>query len=141
MTIVILKFVHFLCFSIGIGGGVANGIIGSRLSSMTKESAISAFKLQSTISAVMLMSLLLLWASGSLLIILIYGGFSGLPGSFHWKLTAAIALTLAVLALHVFEKRAKKANDIPSEKVVGPLGGIALLSAITAMALAIYTFG
>ena len=83
--------------------------------------------------------LVLLWITGPAMLFTKYGGFAGMPWTFHVKLTAVIVLTLAVGYIHSQMKKAFS-GDMAALGRIKNVGKIALLAALTALVFAVLTF-
>lgn len=92
--ILTLKILHFLAFSAGIGGALANLVILRAARSSPADQAPALRALMPRIGMLSVHALVLLWITGPLLLWLAYAGGAGLGAWFHLKLGFAVLLTL-----------------------------------------------
>lgn len=90
----ILKIVHFLALAAGLGGGIANAVIGATAARKAPE---VAGPLQLRIGRVSFVALVLLWITGLWMAFGWHG--VGTLGLWFWvKMLAVLALTAAAVA-------------------------------------------
>jgi len=87
----LLKIVHLLALAIGLGGGIANAIIGAKITA--RDPALGA-PVQKLIGRLSFAALILLWITG-LWMIFGYYALSSLSLWFWVKILAVLALTTA----------------------------------------------
>jgi hypothetical protein len=137
-VIATLKILHFLAFSIGIGGGLANmlaGMIGKRSDAAAKP---ALGKLQARIGLASALALVVLWITGVWLIVARYPQIGALPLSFWLKMAAVLALTAAAGKLQLNALAAGQAGTPPppSQKWLGMLATFFAVLAVVFAAIA-----
>lgn len=80
--IVLLKIVHFLALSVGVGGAAANLIGMPVLKAAEGPARMPLAKAQRFVGQAAAISLVLLWLSGVAMVYAIYGGWGALPAMF-----------------------------------------------------------
>ena len=137
-----LKIIHFLSFSVGIGGGVAAGILGARLRNAEASTQVAMGPVQKRIGQLSFVGLVLLWVTGVLMFLMKYGvgGLWNMDSFFWWKIAAAVILTLCSLRLQTLAYNAAKAGKAPPPKRMAMFGMLATMSAVVALALAVIAF-
>ncbi|MCL4189445.1 MAG: hypothetical protein KJZ85_17740 [Rhodobacteraceae bacterium] len=136
----LLKIVHYLAFAVGLGGGVANAMIGMQLHAAAPAARAGLGAAQKRIGQIGLAALVLVWASGLALVWGAYGGTAGLGVAFWLKMAAVVALTLAVAVLTVQGARAERAGTGPDAATMARLEALATGSAVAAVVLAVVAF-
>lgn len=137
----IAKFVHFVGLALGIGGGLANLLLGLRASrATTPEAAETLRAMAPTHARVATAGLALLWISG--LYLLAWGGLNALTiPAFQAKMVFVLLLTgISVLARRT-ARQAVKAGQKPKTGRIRVMGVATLTFAVVALALAIRAFG
>jgi uncharacterized membrane protein len=135
----LFKILHYLAFSVAIGGGVANMILGIR-ASKNAESAPHLRGAQRAIGTGALLAIALLWATGLSMWVGTYGVDAKLGGSFHIKLTAATLLTLLSGYAFVRGRNAAKGGAPLAPKTARLIGATTLALAVVAVTTAVMTF-
>lgn len=138
--IALLKIVHFLAFAIGLGGGVANALIGMQLHAAAPAARAGLGAAQKRIGQIGMVALILVWASGVALVWAAFGGTAGLGAAFWLKMAAVLALTLAVAGLTVQGARAERQGTQPDAAAMARLEAVATGAAVLAIALAVVAF-
>ena len=125
---------HLLAMAVGLGGSVANAVIGAMAG---PENPALAGRLQKRIGRIAFAALILLWVTGVALVM--YGPGAGTLSLWFWvKMLAVLALTGAAVTMQVAiltfgpERRAALAR---------PLGMIMAGSATLAVVFAVLAFG
>ena len=136
----VLLTVHFLAMAVGIGGGVASGILAEVATRAEPAGKMSIGKAASIIGDFGFISVLVMWLSGVWMVLAIFDGFADMPNSFNLKLLSAVALTAAVTAMQVVKRKAKAAGQPPDPARMKMIGQIAMLSAVFTVAVAVITF-
>lgn len=138
--LVLAKIVHFLSFSVGIGGGVAAMLIGIRAKGAPSEAVPVLRGLQKTIGRLSFGAIVLLWLTGVYMVHAIKGGWGGLGTAFWLKILAVAVLTGAALTAQYFTLTAARRDP----KVMGPrmakIGMTASGSAVLAVVFAVIAF-
>ena len=139
--IAVVKIIHFLSFSVGIGGGVASALIGMRMRAAGADVLPTLQSLQKNLGRLSFAAIILLWITGTYMVFAIFGGFENLPSSFWIKILFVAILTAAALGLQVTAFRAAKSGAMPTPSVMATLGMTVNLAALLALIFAVYTFG
>ncbi len=128
----LLKIVHFLALAIGLGGGIANAIIGAKIT--TREPAMGG-PVQKLIGRLSFGALILLWITG-LWMLFGYYGFANLSLWFWVKILAVLGLTAAGVSAQL--TMLKPGPDTPAK--MKRLGMIMTGSASLAVVFAVLAF-
>ena len=128
----LLKIVHFIALAIGLGGGIANAIVGAKITSRDPALGGPAQKLIGRLSFA---ALILLWITG-LWMLFGYYGFSDLSPWFWVKILAVLALTGAGVTAQL--AMLKPGPDTPAK--MKKLGMIMTGAATLAVILAVFAF-
>ena len=138
--IIILKFIHYLAIVFSGGVLVGGGVIQSVFTKANQIPDLTTAKILKLLGYIGLVSLIILWISGIILSINLYGGFV-INSAFTIKLIAAVILLgLSVFVnLHVFNS---SKNNLPPNKTVMKIAtmsgrGLLIIVLITA-AIAFY---
>ena len=141
MTIIILfKFIHYLAIVFSGGVLVGSGVIQSVYTKANQIPGLTTAKVLKLLGYIGLMSLIVLWISGTILSINLYGGFN-INSSFTIKLIAAsILLGLSFFVnLHVFNS---SKNNFPPNKTIMKIATMTgrglLIIVLIAAAIAFY---
>ena len=115
-TIILLKFIHYLAIVFSGGVLVGSGVIQSVYTKTNQVHDLTTSKVLKLLGYIGLISLIVLWISGIILSIILYGGFD-INSAFTIKLIAAgILLGLsAFVNLHVFNS---SKNNFPQNKTL-----------------------
>lgn len=140
MTLVFIKFIHYLAIVFSGGVLVGGGVIQSVYTKENKVPDLTTAKILKILGFTGLISLIFLWITGIILSISIYGGFI-INSAFTIKLiAAAFLLTLsAFVNFHVYSS--SKKNLPPNKNImkVATMSGRGLLLIILiAAAIAFY---
>jgi hypothetical protein len=134
----IMLILHFLGLAMGIGAAIANLIV-LRLMAAAPQDRPALSRFPPLMGRVGDIGLLLLWATGITLVFTRWAGFGSMPGLFHAKLTAVVALTVVVGVLHVLRARMKR-GDASAARLMPMVGRVGLTFAVLAVVLAVFTF-
>ena len=134
-----ILFLHFFGLMLGSAGGMASGILMRKAISMPADQAQTIRGLGPLLANVAAVGLVLLWATG---LILVWSKYDGV-GSFTWvfwvKIVFVLALTASAVATHMTYAEIKKGNRAVAARLpkLGPASG---LSAILAVLFAAFAF-
>lgn len=135
----LLEIIHFLSFSVGIGGGVASMVIGLRL----RRAEISAVRdlsaAQKVIGRLSFGAIVLLWITGIWMLNSRYG-WSDLPVAFWLKLAAVVGLTAIACRAQYLVLMAPRRGP-PAPRTMARLGMGSSLCAVLALVFAVIAFG
>ncbi|MBO6716865.1 MAG: hypothetical protein JJ913_02790 [Rhizobiaceae bacterium] len=135
------KIIHFLSFSVGIGGGVANMIIGMAAASAPAGAGPALGQIRGRIGRASAIALLLLWITGIHMVYAVYGGWSGLTPMVWAKLAFVVVLTMAAIGLQTMGIRSVRTGTPPPAGPMAVLGVVALVASVAALVLAVVAFG
>lgn len=138
--LILAKIVHFLSFSIGIGGGVAAMLAGIRAKSAAAEAVPVLRGVQKTLGRISFGAVVLLWVSGIFLVYAIKGGWSGLGTIFWLKIAAVVILTVASLTGQYFALTAARRDPAIMGPRMAKIGMTASSAAVAALILAVIAF-
>lgn len=133
-------FVHFTGLALGIGGGLANLLLGLRASRTTMPEAAGVLRAMAPVYArVATAGLALLWLSG--LLLLAWGGLNALTiPAFQAKLAFVLLLTGVSVLARITARNAVKAGLQPKPGRIRAFGVATLTSAFIALGFAIVAF-
>ena len=140
MTVLSLTFLHYLAFSLGIGGGVAGLLAGRMAARAAPETRPALGRLQRRVGQVSALSVLVLWVTGIWLVQERYGGFASLSWLFWAKIAAVVALTVCAAWLQSLSFVAWRRGAPPPATRMALLSRLANLFALVALALAVMAF-
>jgi len=134
-----MLIVHFLGLAMGLGSSFAFMFLGIARSKMEKEEgkkfALNTFAM----SSMGHIGLTLLIVSGFYLITPFWGALAAMPLLIA-KLALVLTLTVTVIILSVYTRRAKNGDTEAHLKKIENLGKLSLLSGIAIVALAVLIF-
>jgi uncharacterized membrane protein len=134
-----MLIVHFLGLAMGLGSSFAFMFLGMARSKMEKEEgkkfALNTFAM----SSMGHIGLTLLIISGFYLITPFWSALAAMPMLIA-KLALVFTLTLTVIILSVYSRRAKKGDTEAHLKKIENLGKVSLLSGIAIVVLAVLIF-
>ena len=128
MTIIILKFLHYLAIVFSGGVLVGGGVIQSVYTKENKVPEIHVAKILKYLGFIGLISIIILWITGIILSINLYGGFI-INTSFTIKIIAAgILLGLSIFVnFHVYSSSKNKVPPNKSIMKIATMNGRGLL--------------
>lgn len=135
-----LKIIHFLALAAGVGGGMANGIIGARAAAADPAVKPVLGGLSGLIGRISAGALVLLWITGIALIYLAYDGWATLPGAFWVKLVFVVVLSLLSLRMNLYVMQAARAKTPPPAARMKMLGQGASLASLLIVVFAVIAF-
>jgi len=130
--LITLKIVHYLSLAVGLGGGIANAIVGAKVTGHDPALGSPAQKLIGRLSFVALILLWVtgIWMSGQLYALSDYGPW------FWLKMLAVLALTAAAVTAQGSQYRGTATPDRMKR-----LGLVMTLAATLAVVFAVLAFG
>ncbi|MTJ05802.1 MAG: hypothetical protein FH759_14065 [Sediminimonas qiaohouensis] len=140
MTLISLSFLHYLAFSLGIGGGIAGMLAGRMAARAASETRPTLGRLQRRLGQISALSIVILWVTGVWLIHGRYGGLSPLPWLFWAKIVAVVALTICAAWIQALSLRAWRRETPPPAARMARLSKLANLFALLALGLAVAAF-
>ncbi|MEJ8474732.1 hypothetical protein [Roseibium algae] len=126
----LLKILHVIAFTAGVGGSLANLLVIKVARSADAEAAAALRGVIPRIGVLSVHSIVLLWITGPLLLWLAYDGGRGLSPFFHAKMLGVILLTLIIIASRMTirqikaGKPARLAPQMPKLALAGSLTGL-----------------
>ena len=139
MIVFICKFLHLISLFIAGGGGIGNAVIQSIYKKEGKIPEPHLAKSFRVLAFISLIAVIVMWVTGVILVILIYGGFN-LGWSFHVKLLGATLILLTSLLINVHLKKCSQNQIPPNQTLMKYSASLARLGLILAIAGAIWTF-
>jgi hypothetical protein len=135
----ILLFLHFLGLMLGATGGFGSAMIMRRTLGMTPEAARPLRELGPMLANVSGAGLLLMWATGLIMVWSAWGGFGALPGLFWLKFLFVLTLTAAAAAIHMTYREIRGGNVAAAARLpkLGPMAGV---SSLLAVLFAVFAF-
>jgi uncharacterized membrane protein len=134
-----MLIVHFLGLAMGLGSSFAFMFLGIAGSKMEKEEgkkfALNTFAM----SSMGHIGLTLLIVSGFYLITPFWGALAAMPMLIA-KLALVLALTVSIIIMSVYSRRAKKGDTEAHLKKIENLGKVSLLTGIAIVVLAVLIF-
>ena len=134
-----MLIVHFLGLAMGLGASFAFMFLGIAGSKMDKEEGKKLALNTFAIGRMGRIGLAMLIISGLYLITPFWGSLSAMPMLIA-KLILVLVLTITVILLSFYSKRAKKGDTDANLKKIANLGKVSLLSGITIVLLAVLIF-
>ena len=109
MSLIILKFLHYLAIVFSGGALIGGGLINSIFTKAKQAPDINVGKVLKILGYMGLISLIFLWLTGMLLANIIYGGFS-INNAFNVKIFAAALLLIIsfIVNIHIYKSSKKK---------------------------------
>ena len=139
MIVFICKFLHLISLFIAGGGGIGNAVIQSIYKKEGKIPEPHLAKSFRVLAFISLIAVIVMWITGIILAILIYGNFN-LGWSFHVKLLGATLILLTSLLINVHLKKSSQNQTPPNQTLMKYSASLARLGLILAIAGAIWTF-
>ena len=117
MSIILLKFFHYLAIVFSGGVLVGGGLIQAVYTRANQVPDINVSKVLKILGYLGLASLLVLWITGILLSNLIYGGFS-INTAFSIKIIAAAFLLILSFIVNIHVYNSSKNNQPPNKSIM-----------------------
>ena len=139
VTVIFLKFLHYVSLFLAGGLGVANAMLFKNHRKAEMSPAPPVQKTMMTLARLGLVSIVLLWATGIPLTFKVYGTLN-LGWPFHLKMFGATILIAAVAFLNMHLTQQAKAGNPPSPNVMKVIPAIARISlALVLIGVAVLT--
>jgi hypothetical protein len=135
----ILLFLHLLGLMLGAGGGFGSMISMQVAAKRPPEQAAGIRSAGPALGRLSTIGLIVMWATGLMLVPLKYGGFAALPQLFWVKFFFVVSLTLAAFMLEATYARVKS-GDAKAAALLPRLGPWAGISSLLAVLFAALTF-
>ncbi len=117
MSLVILKFFHYLAIIFSGGVLVGGGLIQAVFTRAKQVPDINIAKILKILGYLGLISLIILWITGILLTNLIYGGFS-INTAFTVKIIGAAILLILSFVVNIHVYNSSKNNQPPNKSIM-----------------------
>ena len=135
----LLLILHFLGLALGLTASFANLAIGTLMTAAPPAERAVLSRVPPVLSHVSGAGLLLLWATGLILVFTKWNGFASLPWQFHAKITTVVLLTAVVGYIHALQAKAKRGDSAAAARLPG-VGTAALVLSVVAVIFAVLTF-
>lgn len=134
-----LLALHLVGLMLGAGGGFGSMIVQREAAARPPEIASVLRSLGPAMANLSGIGLIVMLATGFVLVFLKYDGFADLPAAFWAKLVFVTTLTLASIGAHLSYRQIKAGNVAAASRlpILGPTAGI---SSILAVILAVLAF-
>ena len=128
MSLIILKFLHYLAIVFSGGALVGAGLINAIFTKARQVPDINISKILKILSYIGLISLIVLWITGTLLANIIYAGFS-INNAFNIKISAAALLLILsfITNIHIYNSGKKKVAPNKSIIKIATMSGRGLI--------------
>ena len=128
----VLVVIHLVGLGMGLSVGFANMVMAGVIGKAAPAEKAVLGRFPPAMSKIGVAGLVTMWVSGIAIVMTRYGGFSILPRTFIYKLTAVVLLTLSVIYIELLFARVKKGDTaaLATIQVVGRLTGLFSLAAI-----------
>ena len=117
MSLIILKFLHYLAIVFSGGALVGGGLINSIFIKAKQTPDIYVGKVLKILGYIGLISLIILWLTGMLLANIIYGGYS-INSAFSVKIFAAALLLILSFIVNIHIYNSSKKNIYPNKNII-----------------------
>lgn len=134
-----LLILHLLGFALGLSVPFANIIMAGLIDEAAPAERPILGRFPFRVARLGSIGLVLLWITGPWLLFAKYGGFAGVPWTFHVKLTAVVILTLGVGFIHMHKRRAL-AGDAAAMARIQLMARVTMAMSLLAMVFAVLTF-
>jgi hypothetical protein len=135
-----LLFLHFFGLMLGAAGGLGSGILMRRALTMAPEQAQTVRSLGPLLANVAAVGLVLLWATGLILVWTKWNGLGSLPGLFWVKFVFVVTLTVSAIGVHLTYAEIRRTGNKALASRLAMLGPASGISAILAVLFAAFTF-
>lgn len=135
----LLLILHFLGLGLGFSASLGNLAMGRLIAAAPPAEQAVLARFPPLISKVSGAGVVLLWATGLVLVFRKWGGFGSLPWQFHAKLTAVVLLTGVIGYGHALDAKAGR-GDTAAAARIPKVGPIATMLAILSATFAVMTF-
>ncbi|MCP4380971.1 MAG: hypothetical protein GY798_06060 [Hyphomicrobiales bacterium] len=136
----ILVFVHVIGLFLGTAPGLATAVVSRQLVNATPEAAAALRQLPPIFVNISALGLLILWASGIVLVFTRWGGVEHLTVTFWVRAAFIVVLTIVAIMIHMTIREAKKTGDVAITQRLQPFVIVAALAALAAIFVTILTF-
>jgi hypothetical protein len=133
-----LLFLHLVGLMLGAAGGFASAVIMRRALVLPADDARAVRSLGPILANVSLTGLIVMWATGLILVWSKWNGIESLPQMFWVKAIFILSLTVMTALIHMTYAEIRKGNPAAAAKLpkFGPMAGISALLAVLFAVLA-----
>ena len=133
-----LLFLHFVGLMLGAAGGFASAVIMRRALVLPADDARAVRGLGPILANVSGIGLVLLWATGLILVWSKWSGIESLPDMFWIKAIFILSLTIVTGLIHMTYTEIRKGNVALAARLpkLGPMAGVSALLAVLFAAMA-----
>ena len=117
MSLILLKFLHYLAIVFSGGALVGGGLLNSVFTKANQVPDINVAKVLKLLGYIGLLSLIILWLTGMLLANIIYGGFS-INNAFNIKIFGAALLLILSFIVNIHIYNSSKNKTPPNKKIM-----------------------
>ena len=117
MSLIIIKFLHYLAIVFSGGALVGGGLINSVFTKANQVPDMNVGKVLKLLGYIGLISLIILWLTGMLLANIIYGGFD-INSAFNVKILAAALLLIISFGVNIHIYNSSKKKLPPNKKII-----------------------
>ena len=139
MIIFISKFLHLFSLLLAGGGVIGTAVIQSiykKEGKVPEPHLAKGFRILAFLS---LLAIVIMWVTGIILTLVIYGSFS-LGWAFHFKLLGATIILIVSLTINIHLKKSAQNQTPPDPNVMRYLASTGRLGFLLALGGAIWTF-
>jgi hypothetical protein len=128
----VLLFLHLVGLMLGAAGGFASAVIMRRALVLPADEAKAVRGLGPILANVSLTGLIVMWATGLILVWSKWGGVGSLPDMFWVKAIFILSLTVMTALIHMTYAEIRKGNPAAAAKLpkFGPMAGVSALLAV-----------
>lgn len=136
----VLKILHVLAFTAGVGGGLANLVVLRALKSADPDAQKVLRGLMPRIGTMGFHSVLLLWVTGLTMWWLAYAGHGSLGIFFHLKMLGVVLLTIVIVSVRITVGRVKAGKPAVLAPHIPKLLPLGSAFGVITIILAVLTF-
>lgn len=136
----ILKIIHFLSFTVAIGAGVSNMIIGARMATIPPDAVGPVVGIRMSFGKISTIGLILLWISGLTMVAMVHGAAVAQNTAYLYKMAVVLILTAVSIMANITVAKAKASGTPPDATRMKRLGVAATTTGIIALILAVIAF-
>lgn len=139
MFLFVCKFLHLISLFVAGGGGIGSAVIQSiykKEGKIPEPHLAKGFRILAFLS---LLAIVIMWVTGIILTLVIYGSFS-LGWAFHVKLLGATIILIISLTVNIHLKKSAQNQTPPDPNAMRYLASTGRLGFLLALGGAIWTF-
>lgn len=136
----LLLFLHFIGLALGATASFGNPAIGRLFAASPEAERGGLAGAAAALSHLSGVGLLLLWATGLMLVFTKWGGFGSLPWQFHVKITLVVMLTGVVGMIHAAQAKARRGDRAAAQRIP-TIGMVATVLTTLIVLFAVLAFG